>query len=239
MNGLDYTINAKITPMAAVRLMVMNEIDIGGYWQTKQAENFLTDLLNTDIADFLRIIDFVEPQAQIDSSTLPQFGSLETLIRIPEIMISTGLDGLSYRQLGFFLKGDVNAKQSANAKYGETHGKGVCQLGLAVCHKSKVHFGSLTSAFHTISDKNEKLRLCKLLCFRIPIIQTLLNLARNEKVNGFFPMSHLEKSTQNRRAICIKMILREMQTLQDPILSKRINNIYWDIEKEDSPHVEV
>ena len=239
MNALDYTINASITPMAAVRLLVMNEIAVDGYWQNKQAENLLTEFGNTSISEFLRIIDFIEPQAQVDSSTLPQFGSLETLIRVPEIMISTGLDGLSYTQLGFYLKGDVNAKQSANAKYGETHGKGACQLGFAGCQKSKIHFGSLTNAFHAISDENEKLRLSKLLCFRIPIIQTLLNKARNQKTNGFSPMSHLEKSTQIRRAICVKMILRELQTLQDPELSKRINNIYWDIEKEDSTNAEV
>lgn len=239
MNILDYTINASITPSAAVRLLVMNEIDVDGYWQTKQAENLLTEFGNTSISEFLRIIDFIEPQTQVDSATLPQFGTLETLIRVPEIMISTGLDGLSYTQLGFYLKGDVNAKQSANAKYGETHGKGACQLGFAGCQKSKIHFGSLTNAFHAIDDKNEKLRLAKLLCFRIPIIQTLLNEARTKKINGFSPMSHLEKSTQTRRAICVKMILRELQTLQDSELTRRINNIYWDIEEEDSTNAEV
>lgn len=239
MNTLDYTINASITPTAAVRLLVMNEIAIDGYWQTKQAENLLTEFGNTSISEFLRIIDFIEPQAQVDSATLPQFGTLETLIRVPEILISTGLDGLSYTQLGFFLKGDVNAKQSANAKYGETHGKGACQLGFAGCQKNKIRFSAFTNAFHSISDGNEKLRLAKLLCFRIPIIQTLLNKARSEKTNGFSPMSQLEKSTQIRRSICVKMILRELQTLQDPELSKRINNIYWDIEKEDSVNAEV
>ncbi len=239
MNGLDCTISANITPTAAVRLLIMNEIAIDGFWQTKQAENLLNELDNTTVTSLLRIIDFIEPQNQVDSVTLPQFGSLETLVRVPEIMISTGMDGLSYTQLGFYLKGDVNAKQSANAKYGETHGKGACQLGFAGCQKSKIHFGSLTNAFHEIPDHDRKLRLAKLLCFRIPIIQTLLNKARCGKINGFAPMSHLEKSTQIRRAICVKMILRELHTLQDPELSSRIDNIYWDIEREDSSNVEV
>ena len=239
MNILAVMINVSVTPTAAVRLLVMNEIALEGYWQTKQAESLLTELGKTSITEFLRIIDFIEPRVQVDSATLPQFGSLETLIRVPEVMISTGLDGLSYTQLGFYLKGDINAKQSANAKYGETHGKGACQLGIAGCQKSKIYFGALTNAFNSIVDRNEKLRLAKLLCFRIPIIQTLLNKARVEKTNGFFPMLHLEKSTQFRRAICVKMILRELQTLQDPELSKRINNIYWDINKEDFPDAEV
>lgn len=236
MNGLEHTINANITPAAAVRLFVMNEISIDNYWDSKQAESLLTEFRGTSIIDFLRIIDFIEPRFQVDSVTLPQFGSLETLIRVPEVMISTGLDGLTYTQLGFYLKGDVSAKQAANAKYGETHGKGACQLGFARCQKSRIHFGSLTNAFYAIADQSEKLRIAKLLCFRIPIIQTLLHKARDGRTNGFQPMSHLEESTQIRRSICVKMIFRELHTLQDAELSARINNIYWDIEKEDSPN---
>lgn len=239
MNGLDYTINANISPAAAVRLLMMNEIAIDGYWQTKQAERLLDELAITSIATLLRIVDYIDPDDRVDSSTLPQFGSLETLIRVPEVMISTGLDGLSYTQLGFYLKGDVNAKQAANAKYGETHGKGACQLGFAGCQKSRIHFGSLTNAFHSITDHAQKLKLAKLLCFRIPIIQTLLHMARTGRVNGYVPMSYLEKSTQTRRAICVKMILRELLTLEDPELTRRINNIYWNIAEEDSINVEV
>ena len=230
---LEYTINAKITSKSAVRLLITNEIAIDGYWQTKQAENLLNELGNTKVSELLQIIDSVEAQIQVDSLSLPQFGSLETLIRVPEIMIATGIDGLSYSQLGFYLKCDIAAKQQAIAKYGETHGKGACQLGIAQCQSSKIYFGALTNAFHDISNENEKLRLAKFLCFRIPIVQTLLNLARNNKVNGFSPMSHLKESTQIRRAICAKMIFRELLTLQDPELTKRINNIYWEIKQED------
>lgn len=229
MNNLDCLISAKISSKAAVRLLIMNEIDISAYWQTKHADALLEELYNTDISEFLRIIDSIEPQTIFDSTDIPQFGSLETLIRIPETMISKGIDGLSYTQLGFFLKGDIKAKQSANSKYGETHGKGACQLGLAECQKSKIHFGALTNAFHAIENKDRQLRIAKLLCFRIPIIQMLLNKAREGKVNGFNPMSSLEESTQRRRAICIKMVLKELRTLENLELSKRIDNIYWDI----------
>ena len=222
-------INAKISSKAAVRLLVMNEIDISYYWQTKQAEALLEELYYTDVSELLRIIDFIDPQTSFDSSTIPQFGSLKTLIRIPETMISKGIDGLSYTQLGFFLKEDIKAKPSANAKYGETHGKGACQLGLAECKKGKIHFGALTNAFNSIHDQNRQLRIAKLLCFRIPVVQTLLNRARDEKVNGFNLISFLEESTQQRRAICIKMILKELKTLENADLSKRIDNIYWNI----------
>ena len=239
MTDLHYTINANITSISAMYLFIMNEISIDGYWQTKQAESLINELRNTTVPDLLRIVDFIKPKSQINAKHLPQFGTLETLIRIPEIMISTGLDGLTYTQLGFYLKGDINAKQNTNAKYGETHGKGAHQLGLVGFQDCKVCFGALTNTFHAIDDKKEQLRLAKLLCFRIPIIQTLLNRARTEKINGFELMSCLERSTKLRRSICIKKILRELQTLQDVELSSRIENIYWDIEMEDSHNAEI
>ena len=43
---MDCTVNANITPTAAVRLLIMNEIDIDGFWQTKQAEHVLGALDN-------------------------------------------------------------------------------------------------------------------------------------------------------------------------------------------------
>lgn len=239
MIGLDYAINAAITTEAAVRLLIMNEIALDGYWSSKQAENLLNAILSASITELLRIIDFIGPQRRIDSSTLPQFGTLETVIRVPDVLVSTGLDGLSYAQLGFYLKGDISAKQLANAKYGETHGKGACQLGLTESKKNKIHFGALTSAFYSIADINTKLVIVRKLCFRIPIIQALLNSARYGKVNGYSLMTHLEKSTQIRRAICAKMILRELETFQDPELSRRIRNVSWDLEKEVTPCVKV
>lgn len=234
MNSLKYSINASITLEAAARLFILNNIDIRGHWDSKQANALMGEIGRMGVPELLHIIDSIEPQAQIDSSLLPQFGSLEMLIRVPEVLISTGIDGLSYAQLGFYLKGDINAKQGANVKYGETHGKGAWQLGFAECRDGKIHFCSLTNAFCEITDTYEKLRISKLLCFRMPIIQTLLNQARDQKVNGFHPMSHLEKSTQIRRGSCVKMVLRELQTLGNSELSKRIENIYWDIEMEDS-----
>lgn len=236
---MAYTFNANITSKAAARLLIMNEISLEDYWQQKQAETLLDELSNLSVDEVLAIIDCIEPQLQIDSATLPQFGSLETLIRVPEIMVSRGMDCLSYTQLGFYLKGDLEAKQAANAKYGETHGKGACQLGFAVCHNSKICFGALTNAFNSIGSFEEQHYLAAILCFRIPVIQTLLNMAKAGRTNGFSPMRHLERSTQNRRAICVRMIFKELAQIGNPELSRRIENIYWDLDEEELVDVEI
>ena len=236
---MGYTINAHVTPSAAVRLLIMNDLSLNGYWNMKQAETILDQLYETEIVELLKIVDFIEPTQEINSSTLPQFGSLETLIRVPEVLVSTGIDGLSYTQLGFYLKGDIRAKQGSNQKYGETHGKGACQLGITYCDNNKVRFGALTNAFHGIEDKRKQYRIAQLLCFRIPVIQTLLNLSKKQRINGFSIMSHLSTSTQIRRSICVKMILRELVNLEDNMLTNRINNIYWDIEEGDNQNAKV
>ena len=225
---MGYTIEARITPRAAVKLLISNEIDIDSCITDAQAEAILHELSSTDISDILKIIDSIEPLSQIDSATLPQFGSLETVVKVPEILVSLGFDCLSYTQLGFYLKGDVNARQSANAKYGETHGKGACQLGFASCSNSRLCFSSFTGAICSLNDDELQHRITTLLCFRIPIIQTLLCRAKNGRVNGYEPMSHLEMSTQKRRAICVRMILKELGHLEDSQLSQRINNIVWE-----------
>ena len=230
---MGYTINARITPRAAVKLLISNEIDTEASLAPEQAAAILHELSVTDVVELLKIIDTIDPLDQVDSLTLPQFGSLETLLKVPEILISLGFDCLSYIQLGFYLKGDVNAKPSANAKYGETHGKGACQLGYARCHQNRVCFSPFTSAICSIDDKDLQHRLTALLCLRIPIIQTLLHRAQNGAVNGYEPMSHLEFSTQKRRAICVRMILKELGHLENPQLSFRINNIVWTSEEDE------
>ena len=229
---MDTMINVSITPKAAVRLLISNEIDITGCWGTTQAELLLDELYNVRVNELLTVIDCIEPLTQIDSGTLPQFGSLDTLIRVPEVLTSTGIDGLSYVQLGFYLKNNLDAKQSAYAKFGETHGKGACQLGITACEETKIHFGALTNAFYGIGDKEKQHELMQKLCFRIPVIQTLLNQAKFGPVNGYKPMTHLSRSTQERRGICVKMILKELHALGCDALDQRINNIYWNLDEE-------
>ena len=230
---MGYTINARITPRAAAKLLISNEIDTDASLTVAHAETILYELSTTDVVDLLKIIDTIEPLNQVDSATLPQFGSLETLVKVPETMVSLGFDCLSYTQLGFYLKGDVNAKQSANAKYGETHGKGACQLGYASCHQNRLCFSPFTDAICAINNKELQHQITTLLCLRIPIIQTLLHRAKNGTVNGYEPMSHLELSTQKRRAICVRMILKELGHLNNPQLSLRINNIVWELEEDE------
>lgn len=228
---MSYTIEARITLKAAVKLLISNEIDIASSLNESQAKNILYELGNMDISSLLRIIDSIPPQEQAESATLPQFGSMQTLIRVPETMVSLGFDCLSYTQLGFYLKGDVNAKQSANSKYGETHGKGACQLGYASCKNNRLCFSSFTDAICSIGDKELQHRITTLLCLRIPIIHTLLYRAKNGKINGYEPMARLELSTQKRRAICVRMILKELANLNDAQLSMRINNIVWELDE--------
>lgn len=229
MISLAFTVQANITPKAAVKLVLTNDIQLNCYWHNTQAMAILTELLDMSIDEFLAIVDCISPWEQIDSATLPQFGSLETVLRVPEILVQKGVDGFTVAQLGFYLKGDINATQGANAKFGENHGKGASFLGLACHEDGKICFSALTGAINHVTSYADRYAIAQRLCFRIPVVQTLLHNARYGKINGFAPMSYLKESTQLRRAQCIKLIFKELRTLSHPELTARINNIYWEI----------
>lgn len=225
-------INASITPKAAVRLLISNELDIRGYWETEQAERLLDELYDTRVDELLRVIDCMEPLMQVDSITLPQFGSIDTLIRVPEVLASTGIDGLSYGQLGFYLKNDSGDTYTTIYKFGENHGKGASLLGVTVCENHKIYFGALTNTFYGIGDKAKQYALMQKLFFRIPLIQTLLHQAKDGRVNGYAPMRVESQKTKKRRGSCARTILKELHTLGNETLDQRINNIYWDLDEE-------
>ena len=232
MTNVGYTIDARITPKTAVKLLIANEMDLDAPLTEQQASAILHELSRASVEDLLKVIDIIEPLEQMDSGTLPQFGSLETLLRVPEIIVSLGFDSLSYTQLGFYLKGDIHAKQAANAKYGETHAKGACMLGYASFKQGRLTTSAFTDAICALEDQELRHRITTLLCLRIPMIQTLLCRAKDGQVNGYEPMASLKPSTQKRRSSCIRMILKELEHLKNDQLSLRIKNILWERNEE-------
>jgi len=107
---LAFTVQANITPKAAVKLVLTNDIQLNCYWHNTQAMAILTELLDMSIDEFLAIIDCISPWEQIDSATLPQFGSLETVLRVPEILF-----------LNYLLRDSANPADVAKTEYDIEH----------------------------------------------------------------------------------------------------------------------
>lgn len=223
---MAYWVNATITPKAAARLLISNEIDLSGTWDLSTSENIVTALIDLSIEEILHMID-CHPYGEIaDYKYIPQFGKIDTIIRVPHYFKHEGKTCADYPQMGFYLKHDVNASLGANTKFGENYGKAAALLGIARCINKRFIPSSLTRYFCSL-QQDKQIEVIRKLMFRIPIIQILLSNSKTEPVNGFAPMSQLKPSTMQRRSQCIRTIFSELETFDNLDLSSRIRNILW------------
>ena len=225
---MRFSVNSFITPQAAAKLLFTDEIDLCGSWSCEQATDVLNALLAMPIEQILNIIDETEDRL-FDATTIPQFGKIDTLIKVPMQLSDTGTQ-LNYAQLGFLLKKDMNASLEANTKFGENHGKGAALTGIVNCIDKRITTSALSSGFCAISDlKTQELIVVKLY-FRIPIVQEILKHAARGQYNGFDAMTLIMENTKKRRSQCLRQIFKSMEIFQDDALNARLQNIVWNIE---------
>lgn len=224
---MKYCISAKITPLAATKLLLTGEMDLSDFSCCNQIEKVWECLLEMPIEQILHIVDCNLLCEVADVKCIPQFGRIETLNRVPYYFCDRSTSSADYAQLGFYLKNDLSATLDANIKYGENNGKGASLLGIVNCMDKRIVPSVLTESFCTLSSEKQQEALLRLL-FRIPIIQILLQKSRVNKVCVYEPMSLLKESTQFRRGQCIKSIVKALNTLDSNELRDRLNNIYWE-----------
>lgn len=224
---MKYSINAAISPHAAAALMISDEIDLSSSWAASTSEIVLTQLLKLQISEILSIVDNQEHEESADIKDIPQFGSIEMLIRVPYYFIQTGQSVVDYPQLGFFLKNDIDASLEANTKFGENHGKGAAILGLVNCKGTRFVPSSVTNSFCTRTEAQQA-EIIKRLCFRIPIVQLIISNAKSGMVNGYYPMREYSESTRHRRGQCLRAIFKAMREYNNDELNYRLDNIIWE-----------
>lgn len=217
---------ATISPHGAVRLLLCNEIDLTNSWSFSQSQSVLDSLLAMSIDELLAIVDSTEPD-YFDTANIPQFGSIESLIRVPSIIVESGCGRMNYAELGLRLKNDVTAKLDANIKFGENHGKGASLLGLVNCIDRRFSLSSLSNGFNQIADSTKQRDVVLRLFFRIPLVQAILKSAKKGTTNGYDYMTGFTESTKKRRGQCLRAIFRDLKELNNKDLDTRLNNIIW------------
>lgn len=227
---MGYSIPSYVTPHGVVRLLLCNEISLTNEnnWSVLQAETVFNTLLSMKISEILSIVDSAKPD-YLNTAMIPQFGSIENLIRVPFILASTGCSQLNYAELGLRLKNDINANLTANIKFGENHGKGAALLGLINCEGRRFLQSSLSLGFCQIGERTVQREVVLRLFFRIPLVQAILSAAKKGTINGYELMSELTQSTKKRRGQCLRAIFSDLNSIADAELSKRIQNITWEI----------
>lgn len=152
----------------------------------------------------------------ITSSNVPQFSSIESAYKVPEILLATN-EGQEFEGLGIYLDYEPHKKPAANKKYGENHAKLAVLLDLADivnAGKMKVvptEFGSLFAQL----DCTEKRAMAARLCFRIPIIQRMIA-SNEEEVEITDYLKIFSDSTKKRRLPNIKALLAIIKQEMEP-----------------------
>ncbi len=221
-------IPAEIAPYTAAKLILLDEVQLSNSLSLEKSRTVIDALAALSVEEIINIIDRTDVR-YYTTDDIPQFGSIASLIKVPELVLKAGSAGLNYAQLGFELKNDVYAKMDANIKFGENHGKGAALLGLVRLNAGRCFFSSLTTGFCDIKNDKEKSAVIHRLLFRIPIVQAILKETKNGYTNGYKFMKGMKESTQKRRGQCMRAIFRELESWNNSFLSDRISNISWEI----------
>lgn len=223
---MKYCLTVNVTPEAVAKLLLTREMDLTNSMCNIQIGKVWDCLLSMNPEDILHVIDCNKLSNIANVKYIPQFGKLETLRKVPYYFFDTGNVCADYSQLGFYLKHDLSSSLGANVKFGENHGKGASLLGIVNCVETKIVPSILTDSFCQLSlEEQEKILI--VLLFRVPIIQILLQNAKNRSISVYEPLILLSESTQRRRAQCIKAILKIIRTLNSKEINERLDNIIF------------
>lgn len=223
-----FSVPANITAKTAAKLIISGEMDLDTQWSFQTTQQVLNEVLNLSIDELLQIVDQHNWGTQADVKCVPQFGKIETIIKVPTCFSKIEQNSIDFAHLGLCLKNDPAGKLSAHMKYGENHGKVTSLIGLTNPTKGHINYSPITDVFCSL-DEATKRKLVIRLFFRIPVIQILLKEAATKEYNGYLPIQHLSPSTQIRRGSSIKSILWWMHEEESDILDTRINRIFWEV----------
>ena len=224
---MTFSVPSQITAKAAAKLIISGDIDLDNQWSFQITEEILHEVLNLSIEELLQIVDQHKWGTQADVRYVPQFGKIETIMKVPTCFSKIGQNSIDFAHLGLCLKNDPTASLQSNDKFGDNHGKVASTIGLTNLTERQINYSPITEVFCSL-DESTKRKLVIRLFFRMPVIQILLKEASTADYNGYLPIKHLRPSTRIRRGSSIKNILRWMHEEESDILDARINRIFWE-----------
>ena len=172
-----------------------------------EAVSILYALSKLSLDDILSYMRNCEENWSFVSADIPQFSSFADCFAVVDKLIRSGLDGVSFSQMGFFLR-NTQRKKGADCKYGENHSKCASMMGLCITDKG-VWINSFGVAYEKL-DEGLKASLQPKLCLGIKLIrgyfldgesQTFLEEAMNT----------LSDSTRKRRLPNIRTLIETVK----------------------------
>lgn len=174
------------------------------------------------------IFAFIESHAdelpRVATSNIPEFSRLLDIDNVLSAIIGTDADFPGYLELGqTFSKAE---KGPALRKYGENHYKLAALLGL-VTRTFPMKVTELGRQYYKLGEDDRKILRAKLV-LRIPIVQQLLLLARDEYVNVDSVFAkYLAPSTVNRRTSSTRNLITELVGEKSTTVRERADKLLW------------
>lgn len=141
------------------------------------------------------------------ASTIPQFSSLDDCFESVNKLIRSGLDGVSFARMGYFLRTN-HRKKGADCKYGENHSKCAGLMGLCRIQNG-VWRNPYSYAYESLDDAT-KIIIRPKLCLGIGLIRGFFVNGQSEQYIQS-AMSCLSESTQLRRKSNIKTLIETVK----------------------------
>ena len=173
-------------------------------------------LHETDALHIIDILDRSRGSIQpVITSGIPQFSEFTDADRVLRIVSANA--GCDFEYIGYAF--NKSAQESAQYKYGENHYKLCYQLGLVEwAGKAKrtkaTKISPLGAAYLEYGDIERKDLQTKL-CFRLPIIQKQMTMAKHGTVDGMQMLldAGLSQSTAVRRRSSMRQMLRAVSAI--------------------------
>ena len=173
---------------------------------------------------FSAIEKYVEELPRVATSNIPEFSKAQEIDKVLSSLIETGAEFRGFLELGRLLC--RAEKEPAQRKYGENHYKLAALLGL-VTRTFPMKVTELGRQYYELDEDGRKDLFAKLI-LRIPIIQQLLIMAKDEyvDVDSFFAR-YLAPSTVNRRTSSTRNLIDELARYKSETVRERTGKLIW------------
>ena len=190
----------------------------------KSAKIIISTLLNSSYQEMLDVID--KKVINLSIKDIPQFGDVLKITQIVEI-VNKGAN--TYLELGRLLDDGEIKSDVSRRKFGETHAKLAAMMDLIWIRTNGNQLSLSTTPLgveYLKLDFSEQIRLLDKLILRISIIQKILQLSKNERVNikdVIRPCS--DNTTNSRRSSDVMSLIESLKNTGDPCLLERLNKV--------------
>ena len=207
--------------------LIMDYMILGNNIGTADVFDAIATLLQTNGNDIISIIiENKHKLRPVVTGEIPQFSKEKDVYKVLRVLVDSGLDNLTYEQIGSYLCPD-GTKFDARRKYGETHYKFACQLGLT--RQGRTLAATEIGIGYYLLEKDEKRQeLMNRLVFSIPFVQHSIIKANEE--HFYMPdylSEYLSPSTVLRRRSNMHKIMSWAYEITDGVYKQIFDNIAW------------